>query len=214
MKIVIFGAEHIVGQLVIEKALKTGHEVVAFVTKNKGLTINHSHLKVTNGSLTNKEEVKACLHGADAVISTLKPKLSMTRSINNLPVAKAHEIIMESMEELSITRFITLGSTTISAKEDVQQIVTVFPKKIVKMLFPTAYYEMKEINQLLNQSSLDWTVVRATKTNKSRTTGYKLSFGDTLGEVNVSYENVAQCLIDAIGKKVWYKKMPIVFNQR
>lgn len=213
MKIVIFGAEHIVGQLVIEKALQMGHEVVAFVSKNKGLNINHRNLKVTSGSLANKEEVKACMYGADAVISTLKPKYSMARSINELPVAKAHKVIMESMEELSINRFITLGNTTISAKEDVQQIVTVIPRKIVKLLFPTAYYEMREINKLLQYSTLDWTVVRATKTNKSSTAGYKLSFGDTLGEVNVSYENVAQCLIDAIGKKVWYKKMPIVFNQ-
>lgn len=214
MKIVIFGAEHIVGQLVIEKALQMGHEVVAFVTKNKGININHRNLKITNGSLTNKEEVKACMYGADAVISTLKPKFSMARSYNDLPVAKAHKVIMDTMEELSITRFITLGNTTISAKEDVHQIVTVIPRKITKLLFPIAYYEMKEVNKLLQCSTLDWTVVRATKTNKSSTTGYKLSFGDTLGEVNVSYENVAQCLIDAIGKKVWYKKMPIVFNQR
>lgn len=214
MRIVIFGAEHIVGQLVVEKALQMGHEVVAFVSNNKTLNMNHRNLKVTRGSLTNKDEVKASMHNADAVISTLKPKFSLARSIKDLPVAKAHKVIMESMEELSITRFITLGNTAISAKEDVHQIVTVIPRKITKLLFPTAYYEMKEINRLLQNSNLDWTVVRATKTNKSSTTGYKLSFGDTLGEVSVSYENVAQCLIDAIGKKVWYKKMPIVFNQR
>ena len=118
------------------------------------------------------------------------------------------------MEQLGVNRFITLGSTTITAKEDVHQIVTVIPRKIVKRLFPNAYYEMKKINLLLNSSTLDWTVVRAVKTSKTTHKGYKLSFGDTLGEIRVSKDNVAQCLLDAIGKHVWYRKMPIVFNQK
>lgn len=214
MKIVIFGADNLIGQLVIEKAVRLGHEVVAFVPNENALKMNHPYVTIQVGSLSNKQHIKDVITGANVVLSTLKPKLSIARKVKELPIATAHQLIMETMEEVGVNRFITLGSTTITAKEDVHQIVTVIPRKIVKRLFPNAYHEMKKINQLLNSSTLDWTVVRAVKTNKAANNGYKLSFGDTLGEISVSKDNVAQCLLDAIGKKVWYRKMPIVFNQK
>jgi putative NADH-flavin reductase len=213
MKITIFGANGQIGQILVNQALQAGYHVTAYIRRQNALNIEHEKLQIVVGALTNREKLKEAIVGSDAVISALGPAMSMKRQVLDLPIAEAHKAIISVMQEYGLERFITLATPSISAKEDVKQLITVLPSIMPKLFFPTGYAEMKAIEKLLKNSKLKWTVVRIIDPNaKTNGNGYSVSLGDTKGKMSVSRYNAAKCMLEAVMKDEWIHKMPIVFN--
>ncbi|TQR21751.1 NAD(P)H-binding protein [Psychrobacillus vulpis] len=214
MNITLFGASGAIGQLVIQKAIQNGDRVIAYVRREDSISISHKRLKIIIGELSNERKMEEAIEDADVVISTLGPALDNSRKVKSLPIASGHKMIIHVMEKMNIKRLITLGTPTVKAKEDKKQLITVLPGIMAKMLFPTGYQEMKEIEQLVKQSTLDWTVVRIINPNlKQSGKGYNISLGNTNGKMGVSRDNVAQCMYDIAQRNTYQKQMPIVFNK-
>lgn len=213
MKITIFGANGQIGQLLVNLALKAGYDVTAYTRRPNALNIEHEKLQIVVGPLTDREKLKEAIIGRDAVLSALGPAMSMKRKVSDLPIAEAHKAIISVMEEYGIKRLITLGTPAISAKEDVKQLATILPSLMPRIFMPIGYAEMKEIEKLLNNSKLDWTVVRIIDPNaKTDGNGYGISFGDSKSKMSVSRYHAAKCMLDAAVNDQWIHKMPIVFN--
>ena len=68
MKITVFGASGKTGRLLIEEALASGHEVVAYARTKESINTVHPKLKVVVGQLSNKEKLKSAISGSDACI--------------------------------------------------------------------------------------------------------------------------------------------------
>ena len=215
MNIIILGANGAIGKLTTERALARGWRVKAYIRRAHALDINHPNLQIVIGNLDDTEKIKQLIRGADVVVSALGPVLAKSRKVTNLPIADAHELIIKLMTELKVKRFITLGTPTIKAKEDRKQLITWLPGSMAKLIFPTGYQEMKRIEKLVKNSSLDWTVVRIINPNvKYAGQGYAITFGDDKGSMGVSKENVANCLVDSVVNQAYIGKMPIVFNTK
>ena len=213
MKITVFGANGQIGQLLVKQALEAGYDVTAYARRPNALNIEHEKLQIVVAALIDREKLKEAIIGRDAVLSALGPALSMKRQVVDLPIAEAHKAIISVMEECGLKRLITLGTPSISAKEDVKQFITVFPNIMPKLTAPTPYAEMKGIETLIKNSTMDWTVVRIINPNvKTNGNSYSVSFGDTKGKMGVSRYNAAKCMLDAVTKDEWIHKMPIVFN--
>jgi putative NADH-flavin reductase len=213
MKITIFGATGQIGQLLVTQALQAGYDVTAYSRRPNALNIKHEKLQIIVGDLTDQGKLREAILERDVVVSALGPTMSMKRQVLDLPITQGHKAIISVMEEYGPKRFITLATPTIFAKEDVKQLVTQLPSIMAKLLYPTGYAEMKEIEKLIENSRLDWTVVRMLNPNmKTNGNGYSVSFGDTKGKMNVSRYNVAKCMLEATQKDEWVHKMPIVFN--
>lgn len=212
MNITLFGANGAIGQQVLKQALQNGEFVTAFVRRENSISITHEKLKVVVGDLSNKEKVEKAIREADVVISTLGPAKS--RKVMSLPIADGHKIILRSMEKQGKKRIITLGTPTVKAQEDQNQFATVVPGIMAKWLFPTGYQEMKTIEQLVNHSNLEWTLVRIINPNvKHSGQEYSISLGDTKAKIGVSRENVAKCIYDIAKNNTFVKQMPIVFDK-
>ena len=214
MNITLFGASGAIGRLVIQQAIQNGDCVTAYVRREDSISIRHKGLKIIVGELSNQSKMEEAIADADVVISTLGPELDTSRKVKSLPIANGHKMIIRIMEKMNKKRLITLGTPTVKAKEDKKQLITVLPGIMAKILYPTGYQEMKEIEQLIKQSTLDWTVVRIINPNlKHRGKDYKISLGDTKGKMGVSRDNVAQCMYDIAKNNTYHKQMPIVFNE-
>ncbi|KQO04648.1 NAD(P)-dependent oxidoreductase [Paenibacillus sp. Leaf72] len=214
MKITVFGASGAIGKLVVQEALKHGDQIVAYVRRADALPDKDPNIQVIVGSLDDRGKMEEAIANSDAVISALGPALDKSRKVKDLPIARAHETIIQIMQALNKKRFITLATPTVKAKEDRSQTATVLPGIMAKLLFPTGYQEMKRIEQLIQQSSLEWTVVRIINPNiKHDGKSYGISLGDTKAGMNVTRENVAKCLYDSVRNTAYIHKMPIVFNQ-
>ena len=69
MKILLFGATGRTGKLILQKAIKEGHEVTAIVrTPSK---LNGLGSKIVEGTPYDKETVKKAIDNCEVVISTL-----------------------------------------------------------------------------------------------------------------------------------------------
>ncbi|RFU68550.1 NAD(P)-dependent oxidoreductase [Bacillus sp. V59.32b] len=214
MKLTVFGANGAIGQLAVKEALENGDQVIAYIRRDNALTISHENLQIIVGNLDDARKIEEAIADSDAVISALGPALDKSRKVKDLPIAAAHQTIIQVMQKVKKKRFITLGTPSIKANEDRSQVITILPGMMAKLLFPTGYQEMKRIEQLVKQSYLDWTVVRIINPNvKHDGKGYSISLGDTKGSMNVSRENVAKCLFDMTRKNEYIHKMPIVFNK-
>ncbi|WP_245592316.1 NAD(P)-dependent oxidoreductase [Ectobacillus panaciterrae] len=159
MNISIFGASGAIGKIVLEHALSDKeNSVTAYVRRPDSLKMSFPNLKVIVGELTNQALVQQAIEQSDVVISTLGPALDTSRKIKGTPIADGHKTIIHAMQKLNKKRFITLATPTVKSNEDKKQFSTVIPGIMAKLLFPNGYLEMKKVEKLIKESSLDWTV--------------------------------------------------------
>ncbi|MGA3290071.1 MAG: NAD(P)H-binding protein [Candidatus Bathyarchaeia archaeon] len=74
MKITVFGASGNTGKQLVEQALATGYEVVAYVRNPSKFNITHEHLTVIQGELSDAALIETAVKGTDAVLSALGPR--------------------------------------------------------------------------------------------------------------------------------------------
>lgn len=214
MNITIFGASGAIGQLVTQLALENGDFVTAYIRNPKKISLKHPNLTLVQGELSNTSTIERAVAEADVVISTLGPASDMSRKLKGTPIADGHELIVRAMKNLDKKRLITLATPALQSDDDKKNISTILPGVLAKVFLPNGYAEMKKMEGIIKQSSLDWTVVRIINPNvKHKGQSYDYSFGDKPAKLGVSRENVAKFMYSAARDKQLIRKMPIIYNK-
>ena len=113
MRITIFGASGRVGRLVVEGALKDGHEVVAFV-HHKPKFPDNPHLKIAQGDIHQTADVAKAVKDADVVISALGSWGTKSKDIVSSGMAN----IIPAMQDSGVKRVISLTGADARAEGD------------------------------------------------------------------------------------------------
>ncbi|WP_214627066.1 NAD(P)-dependent oxidoreductase [Paenibacillus agaridevorans] len=214
MNITIFGASGAIGQLLTRLALNNGDFVTAYVRNPKKISLKHPNLSLVQGELSNALTIEKAIAKSDVVISTLGPASDMSRKRKGTPIADGHELIIRAMKKHNKKRLITLATPALQSDDDKKNISTILPGVLAKVFLPNGHAEMKKMEGIIKQSSLDWTVVRIINPNvKHKGQAYDYSFGDKPAKLGVSRENVAKFMYSAARNKQLIKKMPIIYNQ-
>lgn len=168
MRVVIFGAAGATGRHVVERALEYGHEVVAFVHGEIPEEFaNRAGVTAQQGDAMDPEAVADALKGADAVISTLghgahTPPNMQTKSIEN---------IIHSCQREGITRLISLTGSGVRTEGDDPGIVDRTLNAILRVAMSARIKDGIAHAQLIKESGLAWTIVRATLLTNGPWTG-------------------------------------------
>jgi putative NADH-flavin reductase len=214
VNITIFGASGAIGQLVTQLALENGDFVTAYIRNPKKISLKHPNLTLVKGELSNTSTIERAVAEADVVISTLGPASDMSRKLKGTPIADGHELIVRAMKKLGKKRLITLATPALQSDDDKKNISTILPGVLAKIFLPNGHAEMKKMEGIIKQSSLDWTVVRIINPNvKHKGQSYDYSFGDKPAKLGVSRENVAKFMYSAARDKQLIRKMPIIYNK-
>lgn len=214
MNITIFGASGAIGQLVTQLALEDGDFVTAYIRNPKKISLKHPNLTLVQGELSNTSTIERAVAEADVVISTLGPASDMSRKLKGTPIADGHELIVRAMKKLDKKRLITLATPALQSDDDKKNISTILPGVLAKIFLPNGHTEMKKMEGIIKQSSLDWTVVRIINPNvKHKGQSYDYSFGDKPAKLGVSRENVAKFMYSVARDKQLIRKMPIIYNK-
>src|SRR5258706_1756162 len=108
MKLVIFGANGLTGQILTQQALDAGHVVTAVTRHPETFPIRHRCLQVMRGDVFDLSSVEQAVSGQDAVLSTLGVPFS-NKDISVYSKGVAH--IVQAMNKYGVRRFVCVSSS-------------------------------------------------------------------------------------------------------
>ena len=211
MRILLFGATGRTGKLILQKALKDGHEVTAIVrdpAKLDGL-----NAKIIQGSPYDKETVNKAIVNCDVVISTLNvsrvtdspwaklraPKDMISRSIQNA---------LDTMKENNTKRIIVMG--VLGAGESWSKMPFIFRLVVSSGNLKYAYKDHTRQEELLAKSDSNWTVIRLpmlTDDEGEKEIIVKKLNDNTKLNRKVNRESVARFILNILKDENYYKSI-------
>lgn len=160
MRIVVFGANGPTGRLLVSQALAAGHEVTAVTRRPDEFPQQHPNLTVPGADVLDESAVDTVVGGADAVLSTLGvPFGRQPVTVYSLGVRN----ILAAMERHSVRRLVVVSSSAIDPKPYPDAgffFNRVLQPFVVNVLGKTVYDDMRRMEELVRNSSVDWTIVR------------------------------------------------------
>lgn len=166
MKLLIFGASGATGRVLVSAALAKGHAVTAFVRTPSKLAVSHENLTVIVGDVADQQAVERAVPGHEAVFSCLGVGVPLKHD----PVVVAGiGFIVDAMQRTGPARLIYLSF--LGVRDSRRQLGPLLGGIIVPLVLrrEVADHEAKE--NLIVQSSLDWTIVRPPKLINAAATG-------------------------------------------
>ena len=202
-KLIVFGATGGTGKKVVEQALQSGLNVKVIVRNPEMFSIKHPHLEIIKGDVLQASTFKNEIAGSDAVISCLGiPKIQQT-TLYSMGIQN----IINSMQEVGITRILCISSGAISTPPNSSFIMRFLLKNVLQRLYKPVYADMQRMEDLLQVSSLNWTAVRAPKlTDGKLTKRYRNITGQPLRSIpTISRADMADYMLTHLTDSATYK---------
>ncbi|NQV02206.1 MAG: SDR family oxidoreductase [Bacteroidia bacterium] len=198
MRILILGSTGRTGKLVTHSAIARNHQVTAIIRDKSHATL--PKVKHLEGSPTDPQLLNKALQGVDAVVVSL----NINRTSDN-PFAKVTSplalisdsvrALIPAMEHNNVKRIITVSAAGVG--DSFKNMPLVARLLIRHSNIWKAYEDHDRQEQLLQQSKLDWTIVRPVMLNNRDTDDYRASIGKPSGS-SISRKGVATFIIDAL----------------
>ncbi|MCF6418511.1 MAG: NAD(P)H-binding protein [Furfurilactobacillus sp.] len=209
MKVIIFGATGGIGKYALKHSLQKGYTVTAYVRNPDKVQIKDSNLTIVQGEITDNKSMKTAMQGQDAVIWCIG--IPLKRKYETMASLESHKILLTAMREYGVKRLIDWGTPSVPFKKDKKSFITVVPGILAGIGLTTAKKEMIEIGKLVQESNLNWTIVRfMAPKNASYTNNVKVGFGDTKMNFAISREDIGAFMVEQLESKKYINSMPII----
>lgn len=210
-RVLIIGASKGIGLATTRQALEAGHRVRAFSRSAAGNAMSNVNLERIRGDALDSRDITAALDGMEVVIQALG-----VSSLGDLfrPVSlfsDATRVLVKAMEGQGAKRLI---SVTGFGAGDSRASISCLQRLPFQMVFGRAYADKSVQEQLIKDSSLDWTIARpGVLTNGRRTGGYRiLDDPATWQNGIISRADVADFLVRQIDDRTYLGKAPVLIN--
>ncbi|MDV7186210.1 NAD(P)H-binding protein [Lutibacter sp. TH_r2] len=209
-QITILGATSLVGKKLIKKALTKGIKIKALV-KNKEEIQEYSHsIEIIEGNYFNKNTLEQALKGAQIVVSVIEPtfnnKLSKDDEDKYINIFR---FILKQMQVNHQNRWISISNAGVKmSNEHLPLARKLLRVKIMETSKSTMNVRDREL-YLIEQSKLDWTVVRAPAI-KEKVEGKFVADNHKFVGAMVDSNQLSDFMLSEILNKKWIKKAPVV----
>ncbi|MEU2092505.1 NAD(P)-dependent oxidoreductase [Nocardia beijingensis] len=207
MRIAVFGATGTVGRLVVERALREGHEVTAFTRSAASVTQRHERLRVVEGDVLDTNSVQRAVEGQDAVL------VSLGNGRNGVVRAGGTKAVIDAMRRTGVKRLIC--QTTLGVGDSRGNLNFLWKYVMFGLLLRPAYTDHVEQEKHVVASDLDWTIVRPSAFTDGPATGsYRRGFpanepGLTL---KISRADIADFMIEQLTDTTYLRQAPGISN--
>lgn len=210
-RVLIIGASKGIGLETTRLALDAGHRVRAFSRSARGSALSNPNLEKIRGDALDRRDIAAALDAIDVVIQALG-----VSSLGDLfrPVSlfsDAARLLVSAMEGRPVKRLI---SVTGFGAGDSRASISCLQRLPFLMVFGRAYADKSVQEQLIKDSSLDWTIARpGVLTNGRRTGRYRILDEPSQWRNGIiSRADVADFLVRQIEDQRWLRKAPVLVN--
>jgi putative NADH-flavin reductase len=228
-KIAVFGASGPTGKLFTELALKTSYQVKALAREPSTLDLGHSDLQLIQGDAIDKIKVEETIKDTEAVISLLGANLRRGAHLQRAANLRrtTTPTILSAMKQSNVERLIVVASLPIELfagifdpndkprfmnKWFINKLTrSSFTMFIGKNLFGELMEDTRAYFDLIKQSPLFWTIVRApTLSDKPSKGNYRVGYLDANTGKVVSRSDLAAFLLDVLMNGKYVREMPII----
>lgn len=204
--VAVLGATGKAGTYLVERLLSEGYTVKALARTPSKLP-EHDRLIKVQGDATDEAAIRTLLEDCDAVISTLGPSRDKPDTCS---LAVTH--LVEAMQEKGISRYIEVAGLAINTPDDRKGFRTRLIVGILKTFFPAVINDRQKGYELLQQSKLEWTIVRCPMIRLTGPAGpVRIDLRDSPGN-HVSATDLAGFLIQQLNDRTYTGKAPFISN--
>ncbi|NQX41161.1 Putative NADH-flavin reductase [Pedobacter steynii] len=205
IKVALIGATGKVGKPLLKQLLDQGYQVKSLIRKPQSYSITHPSMEIVAGDIKDLETVTELVKGCDAVISVIG-QLKDEPLISSLAASN----LIHAMNKEQISRYIFLTGLTLDMPGDQKSAANQQGSAWMKQTFPVVVADKEKAVELLQQSNIDWTIVRLPwieETEEKKQLVVDLQ--DCLGE-KVSTAGLAAFLIEQLSDPRFIRKAPFV----
>lgn len=215
MKIAVFGATGTTGVIFVRQAIQEKHHLKLYCRPQSivklGQLASNELVEIIEGGFG--DDFTPAIQGVDAVVSFVGP--GMFWPAGN-PLDKVMIKIMETMRKEGVTRFITMGTPTITDSLDKNSYKCRAMVNTLYLFQPNIYNDMVAVGNLFKSGKyddLEWTVGRicmlrsAPEPTGSIHVGY---VGDAEASIFSERADWTRFILIEITEKKWIRKMPFI----
>jgi putative NADH-flavin reductase len=193
MQITVFGANGKVGAYVVRELLDKGYVVIAFIHGSHQFRANPK-LKIIEGDIYSAKDVNKALVGSKIVISTLGSWGTPKQDI----LSEGMKNIIPAMKDIGITRIVSLTGADARAEGDTISVLHWLGRQSLRMIAPKVLHDGEEHIRLLQESSLDWTVLRSPIMNERGVAAYKVANSRPKPWQTINRRAVAKAMVEQL----------------
>jgi putative NADH-flavin reductase len=192
----------------VRESLKRGHSVTAFVRNAARLSEFRGRIRAVEGNLLDRGALAKVLENHDAVLSGFGPRVPISPSDVHL-LEQFAAVLAGAMQDAKVRRLVII-STAFLFKDSI-----VPPTYLLgKLLFPSVVTDSAALEKTVQESLLEWTIVRPPQLTDGRMTG---SYRERIGHLprlgfRISRADVAHYFVKAIGKGDVMRKIVGISN--
>lgn len=205
--ILLLGATGKLGSVVLSCLLDKGYPVVAIARNPEKLNIKNQDFKIIEGKVDSSESYKHVPRDIEAVILTLGHGFRTSYPIQENTL----KALVPFMEEKKIKRIVSITGAALKTEEDPPSFILGFTNKMAKIVDPFRLEDAIKQQEILEKSTLNWTVVRTPVHKDGNKTFGTAGYKQPYPWQRVTRLAVANFMIDCIEKDEWIKKSPIFF---
>jgi len=170
-KIIIFGATGPTGQELVKQTIRANYNVTAFVRSPEKLNVSDTNLIITQGDVLNQKDVDRAVEKQDVVLCSI----GMPPTDKSMLRTKGTVNIIKAMEKQGVNRLIC--QSTLGFGDSKIALPWFMRFVLVPLLLKNAWKDHEMQESKIENSKLDWTIVRpAALTNGEKTGKYKHGF--------------------------------------
>ncbi|HEX2919599.1 MAG TPA: NAD(P)H-binding protein [Bacteroidales bacterium] len=207
IRIAVIGGTGKAGKYLIKELLSQGFRIRALMRNPEKLEL-HPLLEKVKGDVRDYESIYNLINGCDVVISTLGQRKGEE------PVfSVSAKNIIKAMSALQVKRYIVLTGLTLDISSDRKRIANKMRSQTMKLFFGKIIHDKEKEYKIIEESSLDWTVVRVPFIGLSdERKDVKSSLTDCDGRI-ISSASLALFLIDQIEDRNYIRKAPFIWDK-
>ncbi|MGM7636537.1 NAD(P)-dependent oxidoreductase [Bacillus sp. Hm123] len=206
-KVAIIGGNGKVGRFVAKQAIENGHEVRLLARNLNKLHTVDKRIEFVKGDARNPHTIQSLLEGCEVVINTLG------QPVKEFPIySMVTKSILDTMSDLGISRYIGVTGGSLDVQGDEKSISNKMGARMFQILFPKMMQDKEREFEALQNSILDWTLIRLPFVIEGTTSyGIKESLTDMPG-VKINNTDIASFIIRQIKEKEYIHKTPFIAN--
>ena len=202
MNITVIGGTGSTGTKIIELAIEKGIDVKTLVRSPEKIAIGNDDLKVIQGDARDAAAVAAAIEGSEVVLSGLGADGLGETTIYSDSIVH----IIAGMKKHGVKRLLCIGA--VGQDPDRSGEMPFLGKLVINLLLKKTLADMYKMQQALEASDLDWTMMWPPRLNDGPVTGkYRVANDKALKKGSViSRADLAHFMINNISETAYYRR--------